>query len=206
MARFVMSYLLLFFSLGVSVAAENNTDPAQGSLERVTANQNTIEQIRAAFEEAMKKDSFAELEPYIAEDFNGTMVTGEHVTGLEGLRSFHAKLRRFLGNGGSYQPKLRPSWAKFYDEVAIVSGSTDEQLVLGTGTKFELVSNWLAVLMDHNGSWKLARFQATLEPFNNPFVGKRIEKTRFYFGGAGLAIGLVVGYLLTMLPRGRKSP
>ena len=142
---------------------------AQGSVEE---DKEALRSLKTIYENAIAQGDIQSLAPFLADDFTGVMVTGESITGFDGLLDYWATLQDYLGDKGTYAVELLPNDTLFVDSIAIASGRTNERVKISSGDVFEFTSKWTAVARKEGGSWKLVRIQGTMDPINNPFIEK----------------------------------
>jgi ketosteroid isomerase-like protein len=88
--------------------------------------------------------------------------------------------------------------------VAVARGSTKERYELGDGRIFDLAGRWTGVAIKDDGGWKLLAVHTGTNFLDNPVL-TAVEKTTVYFGGAGLAIGAPLGFLVGFFVRRRRA-
>jgi ketosteroid isomerase-like protein len=180
-------YLLTLIAIAASTAF--------GSTEE---DKDALRSLKTTYENAIAQGDIQSLSPYLADNFTGVMVTGESITGLNGLLDYWAMLQNYLGDSGTYTVELIPNETLFYETVAIASGSTKEVVKISSGAVFEFTSDWTAIARKEGDSWKLVRIQATMDPINNPFIEK-MGSLKLIAVAAGSA--LVAAILVALLMR-----
>ncbi|HEX3685354.1 MAG TPA: hypothetical protein VHU83_22665 [Bryobacteraceae bacterium] len=160
-----------------------------------------IRALKSIYEDAVSSNQIEKLRPYIADNFHGVLVTGAEARSFDDLVKRNQEIRDLIGPGGSYHVKLTYEPGTMFGNLAVANGMADETVVTSSGKRFEYVSRWLVNLIKENGTWKLYRFQSTLNPVNNVFVQDTVKYTRLFFGGGGLVIGVLIGFLLRGLRR-----
>ena len=175
-----------------------STSTAFGSTEQ---DKDALRALKTTYENAIAQGDIQSLSPYLAENFTGVMVTGESITGMDGLLDYWATLQNYLGESGTYTVELIPNETLFYELMAITSGSTKEVVKISSGTVFEFTSEWTAIAQKSDSGWKLIRIQATMDPINNPFIEK-IGSLKLLAVATGSA--LVAAVLVALLMRRRK--
>jgi ketosteroid isomerase-like protein len=186
----IHTYLLCLIALACSTA--------YGTLEH---DKEALRALKTTYETAIAQGDIESLEPFLAEDFTGVMVTGESITGMQGLLDYWATLQDYLGDNGIYTVELLPNDTLFVDSIAITSGSTRDSVTISSGEVFEFTSEWTAIARKEGESWKLVRIQATMDPINNPFIEK-IGSLKL-IATAGIA-ALAAAVLVALVMRRRK--
>src|SRR5258708_3099307 len=98
------------------------------------------------------------------------MVTAESVSSFAEFKIYWQKVKTRLGPGGHYTIGLEPAASEFFGDLALSRGSTKEYVLTDSGKTYDFSSQWTAVSRRQDGTWKLLRVQATLDPVGNPFV------------------------------------
>jgi hypothetical protein len=160
-----------------------------------------IRALKTVYEDAVSSNQVEKLRPYIAANFHGVLVTGAEARSFEDLAKRNQEIHDLIGNGGSYHVTLNYEPGTMFGNLAVANGTAEETVLTGSGKRFEFVSRWLANLIKEDGAWKLYRFQATLDPVDNVFVRDTVKYTRLLFGGGGLVMGALLGFVLRGMRR-----
>lgn len=89
------------------------------------------------------------------------------------------------------------------DDIGIVHGTSNDTYVFTDGEERTMGSRWTAVVQKDEGIWKLSRIHFSANLLDNPILDA--AKTFAYWtGGGGLALGLIIGGLLTGLLMRRR--
>src|SRR5688572_24968996 len=160
-----------------------------------------LRQIKAAYEEAIRSDDLSKIQPYVAANASGVMLTGEEVKGLDGLREYWAKIKKLMGPKGRYEVTLNPNRSELFGDLALAHGSTEDVVRTDVGKVYRFSSLWTAVCRKENGQWKVIRMQGTMDPLTNPFVNTRVQLAKVVYGAGGIALGLALGLVLRRKPR-----
>ena len=155
-----------------------------------------IRALKSVYEDAVRSNQIEKLRPYVAANFHGTIVTGAEARSFDDLIKRNQEIHELIGSGGSYQVKVNYEPGTMFGNIAVANGTSEETVVTGSGKRFEYVSKWLVNLIKEDGTWKLYRLQSTLDPVDNVFVHDTVKYTRLFFGGGGLVIGALLGFLL----------
>ena len=160
-----------------------------------------IRALQAIYEQAVSSNQIEHLRPYVAKGFHGVLVNGRSVEGFDDLVVAAGEIRKLIGTGGSYRVKTTYAPGSMFGDLATAHGTAQETVVTSGGKTYEFQSTWLVELTKEDGAWKMYRMQATLDPVNNPFVADTVRTASMIFGGCGIALGALAGYLL----RGRRK-
>jgi len=155
-----------------------------------------IRALKTVYEDAVSSNQIEKLRPYLAANFHATIVTGAEARSFDDLLKRNQEIHDLIGPGGSYQVKVSYEPGTMFGNVAVANGTAQETVVTGSGKRFDFVSKWLVNLVKEDGTWKLYRLQSTLDPVDNVFVHDTVKYTRLFFGGGGLAIGVLLGFVL----------
>ena len=157
------------------------------------------------YEEAAGKGKPELLQPYLAPDFTGIMVTGDSVSGYESLPAYWARMREYLGDSGAYRVKVTLDGpAAITGDVAVAHGTTDE-VATRSGKEYSFQGQWTAVLRKIDGQWKLQRVHASMYPISNPFVAELVRGTAMLWSAVAGIGGLVIGWLLHVVITQRRK-
>ena len=160
-----------------------------------------IRALKSAYEDAVNSNQIEKLRPYIAGNFHGVLLTGAEARSFDDLVKRNQEVHDLIGAGGSYHVKVNYEPGTMFGNLAVANGTAEETVVTGAGKKFEFVSTWLVNLVKEDGVWKLYRFQSTIDPVDNVFVHETVKYSRLLFGGGGLAIGALLGFVLRRMRR-----
>lgn len=135
-----------------------------------------------------------------------TWLNAETSKGPEGVRSY---FERMVGNGpdsvlSKYvtTPKLDQQ-ARFYGDVAVANGTTEDQFTPHRRAAFTFSSRWTATLLKKDGEWKIVSLNLSTNAFNNALT-KELEQYALYTGAGGVAGGMLLVGIGCFLRR-RKS-
>lgn len=162
--------------------------------------------IRTNYMEAVDSGDLSKIAPYLSKEVTGVMVTGEAVTGLEGLQAYWKKIQDLIGPGGTYNVTLNVEKTDLYGGVAVSHGHTDDVVRLANGKELRFNSYWTAVCRKEDGAWKVVRLEATMNPVDNVFISLRLQKARLVCGFGGVAAGAVLTLALGLaIGRARRT-
>jgi len=166
--------------------------------------------MKAAYEEAVNTSNLSKFAPFLSESITGVMVTGEEVQGFPSIESYWKKIKELIGEGGSYHVTINPDRSELFGDLAIGHGSTDDVVRLPNGKELKFNSHWTAVFRKQNGSWKVLRMQATMDPVDNVFTRWKMNAAKVAFGGGGFILGTIFGaavvLAIALARRPKKAP
>jgi uncharacterized protein (TIGR02246 family) len=160
-----------------------------------------LRMIRTNYMEAVNSADPSRIAPNLSKDVTGVMVTGEEVKGFDELAAYWKKIQGLMGPGGSYHVTVNVDKTELFGDVALSRGTTDDVVRLGTGKEMPFNSHWTAVCRKENGTWKVLRMQATMDPVDNIFISLRLAKSRITAGGVGFLAGAALTALFVLLKR-----
>jgi ketosteroid isomerase-like protein len=167
------------------------------------ADHQTLRQLRGLYERAVAEDNIELLVPHLDPQFTAVMLTGELVTGADGMRAYWKKIKDLMGPEGRYTVTVEPDLSTLLGDVALAKGTTSDVVLTDRGD-YRFKSQWTAVLRRVDGQWKVLRIQGSMDPVGNPFVKKALTTSAMWSGGGGLGIGSAAGLVLGLL-LGRRS-
>lgn len=161
-----------------------------------------LRELRMLYETSVAAGNLEALKPHLAADFTAVMITAEEVEGFDGILEYWGKVQEFIGEGGTYEVSIDPDDSIFEGNVAIAKGKALEKVKLKNGKNLEFTSLWTAVARKEDGTWKLVRIHAAIDPVANPIIAFLNRAKMWIQGGVGLVVGMVAGLLICRRMRG----
>jgi ketosteroid isomerase-like protein len=188
--------LMLFLLAGSTVAVADEA-----------ADHEALRALVGEYEKAIAEANPAILEPYLAEDFSGVMVTGEGVDGMESLQAYWNKIQGMMGEGGKYTVEVVvPQPATIVGDLAYAHGTTKDRVVTGDGELYDFQGFWTAVCRKEGEQWKIVRIHGSMDSVGNTFVRKAVSTASLWSGLMGGGIGVVLGLVAGLvIPRRRAT-
>lgn len=161
--------------------------------------------LRQHMEDAMNAQDIDSLLDGVASDVVFSTMNGDVVRGRDAIRSYFEKMMK--------GPEARVKSAKTHFEVdeltilysgtedpedakfGVAYGHSDDEYTLADNTVIKVQPRWSAALVRDEESWKVANFHYSVNMFDNPVLSK-LKGTLAMVGGAGLLLGLVIGYFV----------
>jgi ketosteroid isomerase-like protein len=168
------------------------------------ADHEALRKIKAVYEESVKTDDLSKLFPHLGGNMTAVTPTGEEVKGAQQLQAYFKSIWDLIGKGGTYQVKVNVTNTDLYGDIAVSYGTTDEFVKTAEGREYKFPMLWTAVARREEGGWKAIRMHGSMNPLTNVFVTTRLNATKWIYGGGGLIVGLVGGFLLRMFWRTRS--
>jgi ketosteroid isomerase-like protein len=168
------------------------------------ADHEALRKIKAVYEESLKSDDLSKLFPHLGGNMTAVTPTGEEVKGAQQLQAYFKSIWDLIGKGGTYQVKVNVTNTDLYGDIAVSYGTTDEFVKTAEGREYKFPMLWTAVARREGDGWKAIRMHGSMNPLTNVFVTTRLNATKWIYGGGGLVVGLVGGFLLGMFWRSRS--
>ena len=168
------------------------------------ADHEALRMIRTNYENAADSGDLSKFKSDLSDQVTGVMVTGQAVTGYDGLVSYRTGIQTLIGSSGSYHVTVSTDKTDLFGDVAVSRGTTGETVRLSNGKELSFSSLWTAICHKENGQWKVFRVQATLDPVHNVFVSLQLEKAKLTYGIVGFVSGIILALLLQFLWRKPK--
>ncbi len=167
------------------------------------------EQLRALLKlgaEAMSTRQLDAIAPYLHPEFVLVTVDNRKLKGTAELQQYWNEL--FDGEA----PRLKSmevhpeadELTTFLDEDSgVVYGTSKDRYTFTDGDVREMTSRWSAMVQKDGGTWKLASVHISADLLDNPVLNaaKNLGQRMMMMAGViGLAVGLVIGFLLRRRP------
>jgi len=164
----------------------------------------THEELRGlldGLEQAVNSEQYGDLAQYFHEDLLITTINQEVISTRSEIEPYFNK---WFGPGG-YLKTLRMSLdadelTEFYGgkTFGIVRGSGEEDYVLSDTRSFPMKTRWTAtVIKGSDGKWLILTLHIGTDFLNNPILSVAENSAKYFAaggGGAGLLLGLLIGY------------
>ena len=161
------------------------------------ADRTALRMIRTNYVEAVNSGDLSKIKNDLSKEVTGVMVTGKAVEGYDGLVSYWKEIQDLIGTGGTYHVAVIVDKTDLFGDVSVSHGTTEEAVRLANGKELDFSAFWTAVCHKEDGTWKVVRMQATLNPIDNVFVTLQLEKTKLIYG----IVGFIAGALLVLAIR-----
>jgi ketosteroid isomerase-like protein len=170
---------------------------------------NELRAVRDGVVDAFNKRDIDRLLGYMHPNVVLTWQNAEVTRGRDGARAYY---QRMLLDKNSVVKSLTVN--VIVDELAIIYGGNTavafgalgDDYKLRDGMAFNLNSRWSATLVKEGDRWLIASAHGSANVFDNAVMSLALKKIMYWAGGGGLAVGLVVGILGTLLAKRRKRP
>jgi ketosteroid isomerase-like protein len=174
--------------------------------ERDKKDHDELRALLRTFTEAFNSRNIDPLVPYLHKDFSVTMVNQDVVTDPKALKGYLDS--QFTAPGSrlkdaKIQPEADVLTLLYEGRVGVNRGSSTDTYTLKDGRVFTLKTRWSGTAIQEDGKWKVLNAHIGLNILDNPILDE-IERLRWIWGAAGLAIGIALGALGMMLVRRRR--
>jgi len=161
------------------------------------ADRTALRMIRTNYVEAVNSGDLSKIKNDLSKEVTGVMVTGKSVEGYDELVSYWKGIQDLIGTGGTYHVVVNVDKTDLFGDVSVSHGTTEEAVRLASGKELDFSAYWTAVCHKEDGTWKVFRMQATLNPIDNVFVSLQLKKTKLIYG----IVGFIAGVLLILAMR-----
>jgi ketosteroid isomerase-like protein len=167
------------------------------------ADHTALRMIRTNYVEAVNTGDLSKIKNDLSKEVTGVMVTGKSVEGYDGLVSYWKDVQDLIGAGGTYHVAVNVDKTDLFGDVAVSRGTTEEGVRLASGKELDFNSFWTAVCHRENGTWKVVRMEATMNPIDNVFVTLQLKRAKLIYGIIGFIVGafLVLGIRFLLCKR-----
>ena len=157
------------------------------------------------FTQAFNTRQLDGLIPHLHKNFSVTMVNQDVVTTPKELKGYIDK--QFVGpNAPLKDLKIQPEpdiLTTFIEgRIGINRGNSTDTYTLSDGRVVTIKTRWTGTAIKDEGKWKVLNAHIGLNILDNPILDA-VESLKYIWGGAGIAIGLLIGILGTLLLRRR---
>jgi ketosteroid isomerase-like protein len=163
------------------------------------ADRAALRMIRTNYEVAVNSGDLSKIKDDLSKDVTGVMVTGKSVEGYDGLVAYWKEVQNLIGTGGTYHVTVNVDKTDLLGDVAVSHGTTDEIVRLPNGKELAFSAFWTVVCHKEDGTWKVLRMEATLDPVHNVFVSLQLDKAKLMYGIGGLISGIILVLLIRLI-------
>jgi ketosteroid isomerase-like protein len=196
--------VLTFLYSAVSTATAAPASPAE---------QAALKDIVVAYEQAIRSGDVSKsgIRLRLAKGFTAALPSGQIVASYADLSKAENALRTMVGRGTRYQTTevtVDPA-IEVGGDLAAFTGRTFNQATAQAGKSLAFTTHWSAVAKNEEGSWRLLRHQAVMDPATNPWqVPESTGPGWSWVLAAGLLGGLagaVIGFAAARVLAARNS-
>jgi ketosteroid isomerase-like protein len=163
------------------------------------ADRAALKMIRTNYEAGVNSGDLSKIKADLSRDVTGVMVTGKSVEGYDGLVAYWKEVQALIGTGGTYHVTVNVDKTDMFGDVSVSRGTTDETVRLPNGKELDFSAFWTAVCHKEDGTWKVLRMEATLNPIDNVFVSLQLARARLIYGIGGLVCGIILVLLVRLM-------
>ena len=171
------------------------------------ADRQALRDLKALYEKAASTGDIDALAPLVGPGFTGVMMTSDPVASVEDMRSYWARMRSLIGDGGSYRVELAidgPS--EFFGDIAVAHGTSKDFVHTGSGRDYNFDGRWTAVFRRTPEGWKALRIHGSMDPIGNPFVRAGVSGTAWVVGIVAVLVGALLGWIGRSMRSGSDRP
>ena len=180
--------------------------PSSVSLAQDNADRQALRALKPVYEQFAREGNPALLKPHLDPEFTGVMVTGESVTGYDGVEKYWQYIWDLMGEGGQYTVTVTEDGpALFAGDLAIASGTTEDKVVTSVGKEFHFASRWTTIFRKREGEWKILRIHASMNPISNEFIAAQVTTVMMITGSIAAAVSLILGWFAHVFWRSRRT-
>jgi hypothetical protein len=155
------------------------------------------------FTEAFNTRNLDPLLPNLHKNFTVTMINQDLVTNPNELKGYLDK--QFTGPGALLKDvKIKPDadipTVFLEGRIGINRGSSADTYTLKDGRVFTLNTRWTGTAIKEDDKWKVLNAHIGLNIIDNPILDA-MEKLKWIWTGGGLALGLIVGFIVGRVMR-----
>lgn len=185
----LIAAILCWAACAVAPASAATPDPERDRAE--------LRELLGIFTKAFNSGDLEPLLPYLHKDFSVTMVNQDVVTNTAELKGY---LERMLKSPDSPLKDVKiapkPDIATVFVDgrIGINRGGSIDTYTLRDGRVYRLDTRWTGTVIQDDGKWKVLTAHIGSNLLDNAVINE-VEKLRFVWGAAGVAIGLALGAL-----------
>jgi uncharacterized protein (TIGR02246 family) len=163
--------------------------------------------LRREIVEAVNKNNNDALLTHLDKNVVVTWMDGQVSRGPEGVREYIKKMTKGENRKvNSYKTEAEvDELTHLYGDTGVATGHSRDQFVLTDGRDFAVNTRWTSTLVKKDGKWKIASFHASTDMFDNPVLHIAVRRTAMLAGGIAGAAGLAIGLIVTWLLRRRRQ-
>ena len=167
------------------------------------ADHDALRKLKADVLNAINTRNLQGMDNIVHKPFVATVITQDSFTETGPLQTYYDGLftRNFLRLAQVHMEAEADELSQIYTGTfAVARGSTSERYDLADGRSFDMRGRWTATAIKEDGAWKLLAIHTGTNFLDNPVLGA-IEKSTTYVGAGGLGVGLILGFVLSVLIR-----
>jgi ketosteroid isomerase-like protein len=170
------------------------------------ADQEALRKLKTDVVNAINTRDVQRIDTLLNKPFMSTLITQDSFNDVGRLKAYFDDLftRRILRiNKLTMEAEADEPSQIYTGTFAVARGSTKEVYELGDGRTFTIPGRWTATTIKNGGQWKILAVHTGVNFIDNPVINA-IEKSTSYFAAGGVAVGLVIGFLLGFFVRRKR--
>jgi len=188
---------ILFSGAGFADEAQDNNREADRVL---------LRQMLAEIQDGLNKRDFSAIKPHLDDKVIITFLNAELTKGISGAEAYMNRI--FQGAGAvlkGYSTKATVDQpAIFYGDTAVAAGYTIDSFKFTDGLGMDINTRWSTTVLKEGDKWKVIALHFSSNLFDNPLLNKA-ESSNFYFGIAGLVLGILVILVVSRLTKKKSN-
>ena len=196
-AQAVILTVGLVMTTGVLAQAPSAENPAHASL-RV---------VRDGMIKAIRANDLDALVSYLHKDAVLVWLNGETTRGHDAVRAYYNRMMtgdKRIVDKFTVDVEAKELSFLYGDDTAVAYGTASSHFVLTDGTDLVINGPWSATLVEQDGKWLVASFQASANMFDNPVLDKA-KAFVLVVAVIGIAAGLIVGMVVLPMTKRKGS-
>jgi uncharacterized protein (TIGR02246 family) len=186
-----------FFALTVLCAAAHAADPDPHADDR-----RELLKVFREIEASINAQNVDRMVQQMAPDATVTWLNGEVSRGHAEIKAYYDRMvkgeKRILDKYTTAAKVAAP--ARFFGDVAVADGTTEDEFFPVARGPFRLSSNWTSTSAKIDGQWKVVGLHLSSNVFTNPLMDE--AKSAVWYAATGcLAGGFILGWIMARLRR-----
>lgn len=169
-----------------------------------------LRQVKAGLEDAFNKRDIKKMLEFLHPDVVVIWQNGEVSKGHKEVEEYYQKMLLSKDAivdtiSADVQPAQLSTLLGKDKSVALSFGTLGDKYKLRDGKKFDLNSHWSATLVKDGKRWLILNAHVSANVFENQVMLLAIKQTALWVGGGGALAGLLMGILVTLFLKRKKS-
>ncbi len=169
---------------------------------------NELRTLRDDVLDAFNKKDLDRLLGHVHPNVVVTWQNGEVSRGRDGIRAYYKKMMEGpdrVVDSVTAKAEVDELTILYDPKHGLAFGSLGEDFKLSNGAAFHLPNRWTATLVKEDGRWLIACLHVSANVFDNPIQQLIVRRVMWWTGAVGLLVGVVLGAVLAVLLRRRRT-
>ena len=159
-----------------------------------------LRNLRKQVTSALNSDNFSQIESFLVKNFTLTTVDNHKFTNLQDFKVYWQGL--FNGKSAvlksiEIDPHADALTQFLSPDIGIVYGTSDDIYHFTDGDIRKMTTRWTGVVKRESTGWKLVALQFSANLLDNPVL-TAAKIMAYWYAGAGVVIGFIVGILIML--------